>query len=352
MKTTNRPLLPRTTLQRLGALAALLAFTPTLACDDPSEVDDNSRPLADVESPAVIDDLADGDRQADDASLPIVEVDALADGELRVLKTTIADLELPAGPRLVFIDVAEPGDAPSIGVYEFVPTGNLGTSDFAELAGATPLDLFRAATAEDVEVPARLLESAEIDREALPTEAPRARGWLVDAVAEGEAPRGICTDSEFTAAVNSYGYNDLGTPSLRLNKSPGSSGYFVTNGYTFLPEGAYWEAYTYWVGGGYGSRWSNIDNYYTRVAVCALGSHPTACGAGGCVSHPGPTVNIAFRDQNNDPYGYEAVVNHDFSGTGYVHWHWGAGSNYDWRTKIDLAAATDSFDIGHAVEND
>lgn len=72
-----------------------------------------------------------------------------------------------------------------------------------------------------------------------------------------------------------------------------------------------------------------------------LGSHPQTCGVGGYVSHPGPTVNIAFRDDDNEPFGFETVVNHDFSGTGFSKWHWFTGSNWDWRTRIDIAEEGD-----------
>jgi hypothetical protein len=322
------------------AMLAVLGLSPVLACDD------ESAPLAQDEMPT------DESTPAVDATRPEVGADAPRDGEIRVNGTVVADLELPRGPRLVFIDVAAPEAAPAIGVYEFVPTGHLGTNHFDELAAATPLELFRAASTADVAVPPRLLatEGAPEDR-AVDADAP-ARGWLISAVAEGLAPRGICTNDEFTAVVESFGYNDLGTPVLRLDKEPGVSGYFETNIYNFFPQMAVREAYRYTVGGSAGSGWLNIDAYYTRVAVCALGSHPSACGSGGCVAHPGPTVNIAYRNDDDEPFGYQTVVNHDYASTGVSSWHWQSGSNWDWRTRIDIAAEGDNFDIGHAVHVD
>jgi hypothetical protein len=309
-----------------------LLVTSVLACDDAAERPADERPADEL--PA--------DAEAVDE--PVVT--DLRDGELRVEAPVVADLELPRGPRLVFIDLGDPEAAPEIGVYEYVPAGHLGTADFPELAGAGALELFLAATAADVPVPPRLRAAADART------TPRARGWLIPAVAQGVAPRGICTNSDFMDAVESFGYADLGTPVYRLDKQPDSSVFFEPQGYTFLPQNAYWEAYRYTVGGNAGSQWSNIDAYYTRVAVCALGAHPNACGSGGCVSHPGPTVNFSYRDDDDQPFGYQTVLNHDFPGTGVVHWHWQSGSNFDWRTRIDHAAADDSFDIGHAVHVD
>lgn len=332
----SSPLLPR----RLHlAVLALAALAPTLACDAPDVAAHDDAP-----------DLADDADDADADSERTTRIDALVDGEIRVHGTPIADLTLPRGPRLVFIDLAAPDEPPAIGVYEHVPTGHVGTENFSELVGAAPLELFRAATTADVSVPPRLQATASADL--ADAAAPRARGWLIPAVADALLPRSTCTNSEFMDVVESFGYHDMGTPTFRLDEDPATSVFFEPWDYNFYPQMAVSNAYTYILGNDPGSLWSNIDGYYTRVAVCDLGSHPQTCGVGGCVSHPGPTVNIAFRDDDNEPFSFETVVNHDFSGTGFSKWHWFTGSNWDWRTRIEIAEEGDLFDIGHAVQVD
>jgi hypothetical protein len=296
--------------------------------------------------------LAACDMSADDQVIEAADTtDTPRDGEIIVSKTMLADVKLDDGPQLVFIDLADPGQKPQVGVYEFVATGHLGTADFAELANVSPLELFLAATDADTQVPERLLATDASTSDKLQNVQ---RGWLRDAVLSGQQAKGICTDSEFMAAVNAKGYNDRGTPSFRLNKTAGTSGYFAPQGYTWYPENVganYYNHYT--VGGNAGSVWSNIDRYYTRVAVCAIGSHPTLTNpsTGATVVHPGPTISVRYRDSNDNPYSYAIVLNHDYSSTGYSNWHFNSGSNWDWRTQIDHAADGDQFDIGHAVED-
>jgi hypothetical protein len=292
------------------------------------------------------------DDHGDTVAIQTVDGQAPRDGEILVGATVLADLPVKAGPHLVFIDLAAPGEQPQVGVYEFVPTGHRGTADFPELAGASPLALFLAATGDDIDVPERLREAEIAVKGALRT-SPTARGWLRDA-SVGSRPTAlaaeICNDSEFMAAVTAPGYNDSGTPVFRLNQAVGASGYFAEQYYQFPVEGTGTFGQAYYVGGAPGSRWYNIDRYYTRVAVCALGSHPTLYGSHATVVHPGPTVSVRYRDSDDNPFGWGIVLNHDYSGTGYSYWHFYTGTNWDWETLIDLAQDGDTFDIGHAVE--
>ena len=152
--------------------------------------------------------------------------------------------------------------------------------------------------------------------------------------------------------MNSFGYADNGTPDFRLNKEPGVSGYFQQVWYAFPEDGTGTWGYEYTVGGNHGSLWQNIDAYYTRVAVCDLGSHPNLNGGQGTVAHPGPTVNFSYRDSNDSPYSFATALNHDYNTTGVSYWHWYTGSNWDWKSRIDLGQEGDLFDIGHAVAVD
>ena len=279
----------------------------------------------------------------------VTEVAPLADGELRIGGDILADIVLEeTQSRFVFVELGE-----GVGVYEQLPPGAPGFDEFPQLEGAPMIDKFLAVAEPGTEVPAAIMAFSE------PTAYVGPQGWLRDAVASGQyiQPRANCTNSTFSNAVTSKGYNDRGTPVLRLDKRVGSTAFFEQ--YTYC-GGANWPGgcptfHRYAPGGNdHGSQFSNVDKYFTRVALCGLGTHPTITSNYGTVwTHPGPTLRVVHRDGNNN--GWFTSINEDFAPNdvgGVRSWHYtgGTGSwNFDWRTQIEYAEINDLFDIGHAV---
>ncbi len=275
----------------------------------------------------------------------------LADGELRIGGEIIADIELDeTQSRFVFVELGN-----GVGLYEQIPPGAPGLAEFPQLEGAPLIDKFLALAKPGTQVPAAIVAYSE------PTAFIGPKGWVRDAVARGQylIPRGNCTNSTFSNAVTSKGYNDDGTPKLRLDKRVGYTSLFEQ--YTYC-GGTNWPGgcpkfHRYAPGGhNHGSQFSNVDKYYTRVALCGLGSHPTITSNLGFVwTHPGPKLKVRHRDSNNN--GWFTSINEDFDANdvgGVRAWHYEGGSgfwNFDWRTQIEFAEVNDRFDIGHAVEH-
>lgn len=283
----------------------------------------------------------------------------LRDGELRIAEgAEVAHLHLSNGSSLYFVEVA-PG---MTGVLEMQAPGVASISSVTELGrDATPTDVFFAFSEEGTEIPERLLEAA-------PPATLGPQGWargLVNLSPVGRAP---CNDTDVRNYVNSFGYNDRGTPKFRLNQKPENSSYFVDYVENWEP-GYYF--YEYSVGGNTGSIWSDVDCYLSYVAVCAIDStdnrnpqnkaHPAIdikCDydpAKSCYknSHMGPQVEISYRTPGETEW--HVVQFKDFKasevGTA-VAWHFYAGgTDLDWRTKIHWAGGDDSFDIAHALED-
>lgn len=299
------------------------------------------------------DPIAEGDRfgGTDEEIGPLGEETASpapaadSDGHVQVAGDIIAKVALDNGAQFMFIGVAG-----GIGVLEGLPPGVAGFESFPALKNASVADMYMAISEPGSPIP-EAIKSSSVDNGL------GAQGWMRAAIAAGNyaVPRSNCTDSTFSQAVQSFGYNDRGTPSLRLNQSVGSSGFFIQHTECF---GTSWPAgcpqfYRYEVGGNNGSVWSDVDQYYTRVAVCGLGSHPTITSNYGLVwTHPGPTISVWWRNANNG--NWNIAFNVDVAANqvgGFWHWHSGTAINHDWRTRIELAKPNDSFDIGHAVED-
>lgn len=268
-----------------------------------------------------------------------------SDGRVQVAGNVIAKIELDNGAQVMFIGV-EGG----IGVLEGVPPGVAGFESFPALQNASVADMFTAISKPGTPIPEAIMNSSVDNRLGK-------QGWMRAEIAAGNyaVPRSNCTDSTFTQAVQSYGYNDRGTPSLRLNKRVGFTEFFSEHVECF---GTSWPAgcpsfYRYEVGGNNGSVWSDVDQYYTRVAVCGLGSHPTITSNYGSEwVHPGPTISAWWRNANNGNWNLAFSVDVAANQVGGAwHWHSGTAINHDWRTRIELAKVNDYFDIGHAVED-
>lgn len=270
---------------------------------------------------------------------------ANSDGHVQVAGDVIAKVALDNGAQFMFIRAGG-----GVGVLEGVPAGVAGFDSFPALKHASVADMYMAVSEPGSPIP-DAIKSSSVDNGL------GQQGWMRAEIAAGNyaAPRGVCTDSTFTQAVQSYGYNDRGTPSLRLNQSVGSSGFFAQHIECF---GTSWtggcpQFYRYEVGGNNGSVWSDVDQYYTRVAVCGLGSHPTITSNYGTVwTHPGPQISAWYRDASNASWNIAFSVDVAANQVGIAWaWHSGTALNHDWRTRIELAKANDYFDIGHAVED-
>ncbi|MGR9053695.1 MAG: hypothetical protein ACU84J_13705 [Gammaproteobacteria bacterium] len=273
-----------------------------------------------------------------------------SDGEVEFDGTIIADMRLATGTRVVFVDLVD-----GVGAYEQVPPGAPSLAEFPALRGAPMVDLFLAMSEPNTPVPEAIKKYSKPSRHI------GRQGWIHDAVRLGQfdLPRANCTNSTFSDAVVSKGYDDRGTPVLRLDQRVGFTGNFVAHTECF---GTGWVGgcptfYRYEpVSGTNGSIFPNVDKYYTRVAVCGLGNHPTITSNYGTTwVHPGPVLDIDYRDSNNN--GYYSAVHEDFTESdvgGVRAWHYTGGTNhwnYDWRTRITLSKVNDYFDIGHAVED-
>lgn len=290
----------------------------------------------------------------------------LRDGELRIAEgAEVAHLHLSNGSSLYFVEVA-PGMA---GVLEMQAPGVASISSVTELGrDATPTDVFFAFSEEGTEIPKRLIEAA-------PPATFGPQGWargLVNLSPVGRAP---CNDTDVQNYVNSFGYNDRGTPKFRLNQKPKSSSNFVDYVENWEP-GYYF--YEYSVGGNTGSIWSDVDRYLTYVAVCDIDktdnrnpgdkAHPAIVvycdyddpetpDKDKCYtnSHMGPQVKFSYRRQNTGgSYTTTPFMFKDFAasevGTA-VAWHFYTGTDWDWRTEIHWAGGDDLFDIAHAVKD-
>lgn len=303
--------------------------------------------------------LADGKdykdaRMSDDSVLSVINKEVkpsrlFEDESLEINGVVLEDVLLDTGTRIMFIEMED-----GVGAFEQIPIGAPGIAEFPALRGAPLIDIFLAISEPGTPVPESIKHYSK------PSQDIGEQGWIHNAVRLGhfDLPRANCTNSTFSNAVTSKGYDDRGTPVLRLDKLVGVTGYFKEHKQCF---GTNWvggcpKFYNYEVNGVNGSIFHNVDKYYTRVALCGLGSHPTiTSNYGSSWTHPGPLLQVSYRNSNNNGYYY--VISKDFStneiGWAYA-WHYTDGSgywNYDWRTQITLSKKNDYFDIGHAVED-
>ncbi len=276
----------------------------------------------------------------------------LEDGELRLADgAEVARLELENGSSLYFLEV-EPG---AVGVLELQAPGAAGISSMVELEKhASPTDVFYAFSSPGTPVPERLLAIAK------PSADFGVQGWANDLLGLAPVGRATCNNTDVQNWVNSFGYNDRGTPSFRLDQVPRTSSFFVDYVENWEP-GYYF--YEYSVGGNTGSVWSNIDRYYSYVAVCAIDTtdtrnpghkaHPSITTPDYHNGHMGPQVRFSYRRQNTGGQ-YQTAAFKDFAASevGMVFdWHFYTGTDWDWKTEIHWAGGDDSFDIAHAVED-
>jgi hypothetical protein len=273
----------------------------------------------------------------------------LADGELRAGAPILADVTLGSGNHLIFLEL-EGG----VALYERTPPDAPGLESHEILRGASVAEVFLAATEADTPIPEALLRRSQVSRELGP------RGWLRDpAVAVTPPPAShACDNSAFASAVAAFGYDDRGTPDLRLNQlvavqAPFFVGHSECMGTSWNGPCPYF--YRYEVGGNNGSIWYDVDRYYTRVAICGMGAHPTiTSNYGNTWTHPGPVVQVWYRTTDSTTWKsalHEDLTAADVGSVRAWHYNGSGGPDWDWRTTITLAKPYDSFDIGHALED-
>lgn len=271
----------------------------------------------------------------------------LADGEERVNGEHLATLELAGGSRLIFIGLGE-GDEETVAVVSATAPGARPLSALPELADASPLEIFNAASPAGTQIPdtiARLYGRQS-------TLGPQ--GWALEQVGQpiGDDPSmlqtGHCNNANFTAAVNAYGYNDHG-PAIRLDQEPGIDAQGVWDFYEDCFDQLS-ECPSYYK---YERRYADIDAFYGRVAVCALDEHPSLYTSWGTVArvHPGPTIQFWYRSPGATSYSlaYSTDVSAGQVGTAWD--YHGIATNYDFKAVVIQAEAHDGFDIGTAGED-
>jgi len=272
-----------------------------------------------------------------------------ADGEEFIGGEHVATLATVGGSKLVFI--GEGAAAPeSVVIVSATAPGTLDISSLPELEGASPLEVFNAASAPGTAIPPTIARLYGREPRLGP------QGWGLELAAKGgqEAAAmiqtGHCNNTNFTNAVNSYEYNDRGSPLFRLDQTPG------------VDSNNVWDFYddcfgTSWEGGEcpsyykYSANWPDVDGFYGRVAVCALDFHPELSGNWGSWTHPGPTIEFLSRAPGATSFNLTYWVDVKASEVGYAWKVKSTGINYDRKLIIKEAEAADGFDLATAVED-
>jgi len=287
------------------------------------------------------------------------------DGELRLGGAgVVSALALDSGVVLHFVEL-EPG---VVAVLEEAPEGARGLDSVPSLGpDSSAAEVFFALSPAGTPVPDRLVrDDQSVDDLGGPA---RVQGWARASMI-GDSDGGDddilngysnCNDANFKNYINSFNYNDRGTPTFRLNKVPDSTSLF--DKYDYIPgDGKAYTFYEYFVGGDAGSRWFDIDRYISRVSVCAIDysepenpyglAHPPISYQGYSNNHMGPVVRMMYRRPGESTWSLATVKDFAAGEVGKrLTWHFYTGSNWDWRTDIYWAGGDDKFDIGHAVED-
>jgi hypothetical protein len=287
-------------------------------------------------------------------SLPIEDTVMLSDGELQFEGSdVVASLSLGNGSEMHFVEFAQ--DNLAVLLEEPAKAKPLAFDDLE--ASAELADVFYAFSKPGEAIPKRLLEVSTLTA----TEAEQ--GWArATAVTQEAQTSGACNDTRLRNWVNSFNYNDRGTPKFRMNKVPDTSGFFQEDANYAPGNGVAYRFFDYVVNGTKGSIFHNVDRFVSRVAVCAIdtyepqnpasAAHPAISFQGLNNTHMGPVVAFGYRLPGGSTWNWPAVK--DFAsyevGT-TLSWHFNTGANWDWQTKIYWAGGDDSFDIGHAVED-
>lgn len=287
-------------------------------------------------------------------NLAIEDTMMLSDGELQFEGSdVVASLSLSNGSEMHFVEFAPDNlavllEEPS----KAKPLSFDGLEDSAELA-----DVFYAFSNPGETIPARLLEVSTL------TDSNQEQGWArATAVTQDAQTTGACNDTRLRNWVNSFNYNDRGTPFFRMNKVPDTSGYFQANDNYSPGNGVSYRFFDYVVNGTKGSIFHNVDRFASRVAVCAIdtyepqnpasAAHPAISFQGFNNTHMGPVVAFGYRLPGASSWNWPAAKDFASNEAGTtLSWHFNTGANWDWQTKIYWAGGDDSFDIGHAVED-
>lgn len=278
-----------------------------------------------------------------------------ADGEESIGGEHVATLPTVGGSKLIFIGeraaaVTGAGADESVIIVSATAPGTVDISSLPELVSASPLEVFNAASAPGTAIPPTIARLYGREPRLGP------QGWGLEVAAKGGQEgaamiqTGHCNNTNFTNKVNSFEYNDRGSPLFRLDQTPG------------VDSDNVWKFYdecfgTSWAGGEcpsyykYNANWPDVDGFYWRVAVCDLDVHPTLSGNWGSWTHPGPTIQFWSRAPGSASFDLTYGVDVKASEVGYA-WHIKtAGINYDRTLVIKEAEAADGFDIATSVED-
>ena len=317
---------PSTHARRGAAILALCAFAST-GCDAGDEPEAGSVVSAD-ELPT-----PDGPEEAADSETLTATNRRYVGGDV------VADLTLDGGTRVTFVAVAGDDGAQSVAVIEKIPSGGASLGDFDALTDAKAPALFWAVTEPGTPVPPALAALADADEQLGP------QGWVLDSLADNPLvkPRSALCDSD--AVFSSYVTNkNYANEVLRLNRHPDESSVFIEDSYA-PGNGQVYDGYMYSPNQIHnGSRFFDLEAYYSRVGVCRISGHYVVQGI-----EIGPMI----RFDRGQGAGWVNIFSED------VDWgddpvtfaiHWTNLGQFDARTRIEMAAWDDIYDIGHAHE--
>jgi hypothetical protein len=211
--------------------------------------------------------------------------------------------------------------------------GKPGLMDHSKLARANPQEIFNAITQPGTAIPPEFG-----DRFGAPKLGQQ--GWLLGEIQPTAHTTNWCNTNAFTDIVE---YWDLEHTLLRLNERPTDhperwvlqslpDDFFVTD-----PSWLY-RATVY-----------NVDEFYTRVAVCEQDGDLLLCTSTFSCAPYEPWIQFRYRDHNNNPgeWGIAFYENVPTNGVGYsAWWHFYTGMNWDWRVQIHGAEGDEKFNIG------
>lgn len=223
------------------------------------------------------------------------------------------EVGLPTGDHFEFFVIPEEdSEASSVGVLQQVRASGLAWSSLAQMAGANALDLFYAATTEEVEIPAVLSQNYE-----RATSVPR--GWLRHQVpSTGISAASPCPNS----VLSSFAGNGTAQPSMTHHFSRFNLTLSHSNYYQYASNVTKWNS-----GVCMQKVWPN-----SSLAVDVAGWWNNTCVNGNCYYVPGPLWVTA---------GEGAALQwtwHKCSGCSKRHWEHGIQLIHDSPyVKVDLA---------------
>ncbi|WAS91681.1 hypothetical protein [Nannocystis punicea] len=321
-------------LSFLCTAASAVALT---ACDAPN-ADSFDPPADDGNGLAIAQD-----ENADE------EKGLVEDGETFFNGDILAEVVLDDGTELTFVGVTK-DEQHGVGLLRRYADGSSDLLAQPEMRKASVLDIFWAVSEPGTPIP----EQFDL---AVPGAAPKGeQGWLLSRMAETPLYQtrgtGTClTNANWQAHVRSFGY---ATEWWLFDEEPSTSSYFVDypndwGGDWYMNEVPH--HYRYSVSGSTnGYVVDNVDEYFTSVQICALGSHPNWLNGTGGIrkTHPGPEVKFWYRTIGSTTWNLLSSTDVAVADVpDQFEWNFFSATDWDWRTDIRLAEEDDLFDIAH-----